>query len=94
MVRNMYDKTIQCRWTFLRAYMISHQRWQQGAFKACNPLVNKSIIEAKQYKKKIRYNIMDTDTKPLNDKQCSKCGENKTEDKFIKKEIYAKSVVT
>ncbi len=27
---------------------------------------------------------MDTDTKPLNDKQCSKCGENKTEDKFIK----------
>ena len=27
---------------------------------------------------------METDTKPLNDKHCSKCGENKTEDKFIK----------
>ena len=27
---------------------------------------------------------MEPDTKPLNDKHCSKCGENKTEDKFIK----------
>ena len=27
---------------------------------------------------------METDTKPENDKHCSKCGENKTEDKFIK----------
>ena len=27
---------------------------------------------------------MGTDTKPLNDKHCSKCGETKTEDKFIK----------
>jgi len=27
---------------------------------------------------------MDTDTKPENDKQCSKCGENKKKDKFIK----------
>jgi len=27
---------------------------------------------------------METDTKPLNDKHCSKCGETKPEDKFIK----------
>jgi hypothetical protein len=30
---------------------------------------------------------METDTKPLNG-ACSKCGENKTEDKFIKKQKY------
>ena len=33
---------------------------------------------------------METDTKPENDKHCSKCGENKTEDKFIKNKNICK----
>ena len=33
---------------------------------------------------------METDTKPVNDKHCSKCGENKREDKFIKNKNICK----
>lgn len=33
---------------------------------------------------------METDTKPLFDKQCSKCGENKIEDKFVKNKNICK----
>ncbi len=61
-----------------------HRGWQQGALKVCNSLVNKLIIEANNIKIKLYNILMETDTKPESVKHCSKCGENKTEDKFIK----------
>jgi len=65
--------------------------WQQGALKACNSLVNKSVtfrqnnyINKNYLKNNLSIIQMESDTKPQNVKRCSNCDETKEDDKFIK----------
>ena len=77
-----------------------HRGWQQGALKACNSLVDKSItfrhnkhILQKLFKVISLFNSMESDTKPENVKCCSRCNETKEFDTFIKKRNLCKECV-